>query len=207
MHISKVTTSEKHFIICDAELYVVEHAGKRAMVVRAFYGGKLAVRDFWMHLRACTDTLGFTSWFADPDLWMRMSKSGDVTAYYEYVLLYIDDCLVISDNAQNVIQEDIGKYFELQQELIKPPYLYLGANMRQVTLDNVVKAWDFGSSQQVKAAVNNVKQHLKKQGKKPLPTKGHMHTLNSKYCTYIDISQEIDLQDASYYQSLIDILR
>ena len=92
-------TFEKHFIICDVDLHGIENAGKQAMFVRAFYGGKLAVRDFWMHLRACTDTLGFTSWFADPDLWMRMSKSGDVTAYYEYVLLYIDDCLVISDNA------------------------------------------------------------------------------------------------------------
>ena len=189
-------TSEKHFIICDVDLHGIENAGKQAMFVRDFYGGKLAVRDFWMHLRACTDTLGFTSWFADPDLWMRMSKSGDVTAYYEYVLLYIDDCLVISDNAQNVIQEEIGKYFKLNQDSIKPPDLYLGANMRQVTLDNVVKAWDFGSSQQVKAAVNNVKEYLKNQSENPLPMKIHMNPLTSNYFPQIDISKELEPQCA-----------
>ena len=139
MHISKVTTSEKHFIICDAELYVVEHAGKRAMVVRAFYGGKLAGRYFWMHMRPCIDTLGFTSCFSDPHVWMRNSKHGYGTDYCECELLYVDYCLVISNNAENFIRENISKYFELNQESIKPPDMNLGGHMRQVTLDNGVK--------------------------------------------------------------------
>ena len=88
-------TYEKHFIICDADLHGIEHYGKRAMVLCALYGGKLAGRDFWMHLSACMDTMVFTSWFAEPAGWMRNSERGDGTAYYEYVLLYVDDCLVI----------------------------------------------------------------------------------------------------------------
>ena len=92
-------TSEKHFIVCDAELRGIEHAGKRAMIVRGLYGGKLAGRYFWIHLRACMDGLGFTSYIADPNVWMRRSKRGDETAYYEYALFYVDDCLVISDKA------------------------------------------------------------------------------------------------------------
>ena len=79
--------------------------------------------------------------------------------------------------------------------------------MRQVTLDNEVKAWDFGSSQYVQAAVNNIEEYLKKQGKKPLTTKGHHNHLTCKYCPEIHISQELDPQDASYYQSLKGILR
>ena len=39
-------TSEKHFIVCDADLHGIEHAGKRAIIVQALYGGKLAGRDF-----------------------------------------------------------------------------------------------------------------------------------------------------------------
>ena len=111
-------TYEKHFIICDADLHGIEHAGKRAMFVRALYGSKLSGRHFCMHLRACMDNLGFTSFFSYPGVWMRNSKRGNGTAYYEYVLLYVDDFLVISDNAENVIREDIGKYFELKQESI-----------------------------------------------------------------------------------------
>ena len=62
------------------------------------------------------DILGFTSCFADPGVWMRQSKRGDGTSYYKYVLLYVDDCLVIPDNTENVIRMEIGKYFELKQE-------------------------------------------------------------------------------------------
>ena len=35
-------TSKKHFIICDADLHGIDHAGKRFMVVRALYGGKIS---------------------------------------------------------------------------------------------------------------------------------------------------------------------
>ena len=38
-------TSEKHFIYCGAE-FGLEHKGKRALIVRALYGGKVAGRDF-----------------------------------------------------------------------------------------------------------------------------------------------------------------
>ena len=96
-------TSEKHFIVCDVDLHGIEPTGKRSMVVRDLYGGKLLGRYFWMHLRPCMDTLGFTSCFDYPDLWMRNSKFGNGTVYYEYVLLYVYDCLFISDNSDNVI--------------------------------------------------------------------------------------------------------
>ena len=33
-------TSDKHFIVCDADLHGIEHAGKRAIIVRALYVGK-----------------------------------------------------------------------------------------------------------------------------------------------------------------------
>ena len=91
--------SEKHFIICDAGLHGIKHADKRAMAVSALYGVKLAGIEFWIHLRACKSTLGFISCFSYPDVWMRKFKRGNGTAYYEYVLLYVYYCLVISDNA------------------------------------------------------------------------------------------------------------
>ena len=36
--------------------------------------------------------------------------------------------------------------------------------MRQVVLENVSKAWDFGYAKYVKAAVRNVKEYLSKKG-------------------------------------------
>ena len=47
--------------------------------------------------------LGFEYSQADPDVWMRESVQKDgSTKYYEYVLLYTDDCLFISNGGENV---------------------------------------------------------------------------------------------------------
>ena len=54
--------------------------------------------------------LGFGSYHADLDVWVQESVRKDgVTKYYEYVLLYTDDCLVISDHGGDVLRNEIGK--------------------------------------------------------------------------------------------------
>ncbi|KAL7531096.1 hypothetical protein ACHAXR_003841 [Thalassiosira sp. AJA248-18] len=60
--------------------------------------------------------LGFKSCLADPDVWSRAATRADGTEYYEYVLLYVDDALVFSDNAESILRKEIGKYFELKEE-------------------------------------------------------------------------------------------
>ena len=44
-----------------------------------------------MHGSACMDTLLFTSCFAYSDMWMRNPKREYETAYYEYVVSYVND--------------------------------------------------------------------------------------------------------------------
>ena len=152
------------------------------------------------------DTLGFESCLADPDVWMRKITREDGSKVWEYVLLYTDDCLVISDNAERVLRDEIGKFFELKPESIGPPDIYLGGQMRlRDDLDNGVKAWAFGSAQYVKAAVKNVEEHLQKKGK-VLPARAKS-PLSNGYRPEIDISAELTPEDASYYQSLIGVLR
>ena len=84
--------------------------------------------------------LKITPCLADPDIWMRPAIKADGSEYYEYVLLYVDDALCISENAEGVLRNEIGKYFKLKEGSIGPPELYLGGHMRLVTLDNGVKA-------------------------------------------------------------------
>ena len=52
------------------------------------------------------------------DVWMRKATKSDGTRYYEYVLLYVDDLLVVSENAEGVMRSEIGKYFELKESSI-----------------------------------------------------------------------------------------
>ena len=58
--------------------------------------------------------INFVSYQADPDVWMRPARHSNGTEYYEYILLYTDEVLVISENAEKVLQNELGRYFELK---------------------------------------------------------------------------------------------
>ena len=63
---------------------------------------------------------------ADPDVWFRRSKQATGEEYYEYVLLYVDEVIVISEHAERVLRDEIGEQWELKEESIGPPSKYLG---------------------------------------------------------------------------------
>ena len=92
-------------------------------------------------------------------------QKSDGSQYYEYVLLYVDDVLVISENAESILRKNLGRYFELKESSIGLPDIYLGGWVCKVDLDNGVKAWTLGSSQYVCAAVKKVKSYLDGQDK------------------------------------------
>ena len=200
-------SSQKDYIVCGPE-FGLENQGKVALIHRALYGGKSAGRDFRNHLRSCMHFLGFKSCPADPDVWMRPAIKSDGTSVYDYVLLYTDDTLVISENAENILRNEIGRYFELKKESIGPPTIYLGGHLSKVHLDNGVKAWAFSSSQYVQAAVKNVEEYLAKEENKrwKLPKKADT-PMTTTYRPELDVSPELSPTEATYYQSLIGVLR
>ena len=132
-------TSEGFYITCGAE-FGSEAIGKKAIVKRALYGTKSAGRDFRNHLRDCMDHMGYMSCKADPDLWMRISKRSDGRDYYEYILLYVDDCLCVSEFPSESLKK-LDKYFPLKAGSVGEPKLYLGAKLSRVDLPNGVNAW------------------------------------------------------------------
>ena len=81
------------------------------MIVWALYGGNFEGRYFWHHPGSCINHLDFESCLVDPGVWMRDSTHTYGTNYYEYVLLYIEYCLKISDKSKDILQKDIGRYF------------------------------------------------------------------------------------------------
>jgi len=100
--------------------------------------------------------LGFTSCKADPDVWMRSAMKDDGTEYWEYVLLYCDDALVISHRSEGALRNEIDSCFPLKPGSIGPPKIYLGNKVSKVTMENGVEAWAFSSGQYVQSAVSNV---------------------------------------------------
>ena len=154
-------SSEKYYIICGPE-FGLENVGERALIRRALYGGKSAGRDFRNHLRECMDILHFKSCPADPDVWMRPATKSDGTKYWEYVLLYVDDVLIVSEHGEKALREKLGKYFELKEEFICLPSFYLGGKFYKVTFSSGRNAWAFGSSKYIQALVSIIEEYLEK---------------------------------------------
>ena len=137
-----------------------------AIMHRAVYGGKTSGRDYRDHLRSCMEFINFTSCPADPDVWMRSAIKSDGTKCYGYVLLYVDDALVVSENAESILRNELGRYSEQKEESIGPPDHYLGGKVWKVQVENGIYAWAFSSSQYVQTAVKNVEAYLDSQDNK-----------------------------------------
>jgi hypothetical protein len=182
-------SSQKDYIVCGPE-FGLENVGKLALIQRALYGGKSAGKDFRNHLRSCMHHLNSESCPADPDVWMRPAMKADGSTYYEYILLYTDDAIVVSENAEDILRNKLGKYFELKPSSIGPPKIYLGSHVRKVSLDNGAKAWAFSPSQYVQAAVKNVKDYLDDQDEFKMPSKAET-PMRTTYRPELDVTPEL----------------
>ena len=86
------------------------------------------------------EMLQYKSCLAGPDLWMKKLTTDEGVEYYEYMLLYTDDCLAISKMPMESLME-INKYFLMKPSSIGPPKIYLGTKMTKVQLPNGVVAY------------------------------------------------------------------
>ena len=182
------------------------NAGKKALIVRALYGIRSAGAAFRTHLAECFKTLGYRPCQADPDLWFKAAvRPNDGFEYYCYLVVYTDDILSISHDSLAVLHE-IDKYFKMKKGSIGDPDIYLGTKLRQVKLANGAIAWSMSPSKYVQEAVNNVEQYLSQNGLPSLKRKASGPWPNG-YEPELDESTVLDPQRATYYQSLIGILR
>ena len=100
--------------------------------------------------------------------------------------------------------DGIGTYFQLKEESIGEPKIYIDRHMRKVNLENGQDTWAFGSSQYCQSAVANVKTFLAESGAK-LPSRAEI-LIQTSYYPELDISAEKEPTEAAYFQSLIGIL-
>ena len=101
-------SSQKEYIICRPE-FGVENIGQTALIHCALYGVMAAGRDFRNHLCSYMELLNFKLCLADPDVWMRPVIKSNGNTYYEYILLYVDDALVVSENAESILRNELRR--------------------------------------------------------------------------------------------------
>ena len=61
---------------------------------------------------------------------MMATEKPDGTKYWAYVLLYVDDVLVIHHDALSILAR-LDKYFKLKPGYVGDPTMYLGAQLRR----------------------------------------------------------------------------
>ena len=79
--------------------------GRVVVVVRALYGLKSSALQFCKHLaEALGNTLGFKPLLADPDLWYKTMSAPNGFKYYAYILVYVDNILIIDKNPHSFME-------------------------------------------------------------------------------------------------------
>ena len=79
--------------------------------------------------------------------------------HYTYVLIYVDDVMVINHDAESVLLR-IYKYFKLKPSSIGDPDIYLGAKLKKMRLENGVWGWANIPARDVKELLENVEKYL-----------------------------------------------
>ena len=182
--------------------------GTVVKVVRALYGLKSSGASWRAMFNNTIRDMGFESTIADPDAYRRAFAKPDGFKYYEYILVYVDDVLIISHDPQ-VHLERIKATYELNPSSMGPPQRYLGADIERVTRPGDPSGreyWSFSAHTYVRNAVKNVKLLLQEEGrglkstaKSPFPS--------TSYRPEMDMTDECDDEGASRYLQLVGVLR
>jgi hypothetical protein len=199
-------TKEKIYTIAGPELGQ-DKVNRPVIVTRALYGLRSSGARWRDHMASKLRDAGFQSCLADPDVWMKPGVKPDGSTYWQYVLCYVDDVLVISHEPQKIM-DYLNTRYTLKPGSVKAPDEYLGAEVRKYTIhgdEGPMKAWALSSDLYIKRAVAEVERTLAEVGDK---LKTRVKTpLSTGYRPELDVTPELDAERTNYYQGLIGVLR
>ena len=182
--------------------------GTVVKVIRALYGLKSSGAAWRAMFNATVLEMGFVPTIADPDVYRKPSAKENGFKYYEYILVYVDDVLIISHNTATHL-ESIQAQYELNPTSIGPPSRYLGADVRKVTRPGDPTGreyWSLSANTYVKNAVRNVKLLLQGDGRN-LKSTAKSPFSSTTYRPETDTTDECNQEGASRYSQLIGVLR
>jgi hypothetical protein len=145
--------------------------------------------------------MGFTPSRADMDMWLRRQKRPNGTEYYEYLVVYVDDVLIVSHDPQAIVGAISSRPYELKGG--GAPDTYLGATIGQFNIGDGQDTWCMSSMQYLERTISVVEERMGKL----LPGKKVVTPLPTDYHPEIDTSPYLEDDDANYYLSLIGILQ
>ena len=178
------------------------------VIIRAVYGLKSSANAWRSHCCNTLRNMGFTYSYADNDVWMKAETKPNGSKYYSYILVYVDDILIVSHDPTKYMAQLQDAYY-VKPDSIKFPDLYLGAQVKKV-MDRCGKpAFATSSNKYVQEAVVVIEQRMKdlnlaytkaaKSAKNPFS--------NTKYRPELDITEFCTEPLHQFYQQVIGIQR
>ena len=83
--------------------------------------------------------------------------------YYAYILVYIDDLLIIHKEPKEFMTQ-IQESFTVKPSSIEEPTSYLGANIGKFYYEDGSYGWTMGSETYTTQAIKNLKKCMEKEG-------------------------------------------
>ena len=174
---------EKIWTVAGQELGT--ECGAIFLVTRALYGLKSAGAAWRSFFAQALTMLGFRSTCRDSDVYIRVQTKPDGTDYYEMLLVYINDILMLSYDT-NPIMDGFSAQFCLKKDSLGPPKQYLGGTIKIHTNGEGAESWAISSNEYMKAAAAEVVEDSDKQG---LKLKGKAHRpYDSNYKPELDVT-------------------
>ena len=183
-----------------------EQQGAVVLIVRALYGLKSSGAAWRSHFAQSLRDLGYESCVGgDPDVWRKPGIKSNGETYYEYIIVYIDDLLVIGQHPSHITDALQADPFNYILKDVEEPKTYLGAVISKYNLEGTV-TWAISADDYLRKALANVETQFGK-----LSTMFHKTQLSipaaPDYHPEIDTSKLLEGDDVTLYQGYIGILR
>ena len=182
--------------------------GKVCVLTRSLYGLKSSGVSLREALADALRSMEFESTLADPNVWIKRARKPDGYEYYEMLLVYTDDILIISHQC-DPIADEIDNHYKIKPESRKAPEIYLGADVAKVQTAGGHEVWSTSSKSYVQNAVKVVENLLIEDGKgmqlrSPSKAKNPLPTICPPE---VDITAKLNADLIPRYLQLIGMLR
>jgi hypothetical protein len=147
-------TTEKLYCVARNE-FGPEEEGENMLIVRALYGLKSSGVAYRAHFASNRLEMGFISCKADPDVWLRPATKSNGFEYYEYILTYLDNCLILSENPRKIVQV-LEQDYQYRSRDVGEPTRYLCAEVGKQVFSDGTKAYYMSAGAYLKQAISEI---------------------------------------------------
>jgi hypothetical protein len=122
------------------------------------------------------------------------------------LFVYVDDILALSHHVEERIKE-ITTFLKAKEGSIKPPEIYLGANVAKIQLPDGLEVWSTSPKTYVKNSIQAVERLLEEDGEGYVLKSNARNPFPTGYKPEIDVTDELDQTLTSRFMQMIGILR